>query len=199
VSHCRKFCYNLALGADVAQLVEQRIRNAKVASSIPAIGTISIRQNPPVGGFCILGIGAENGLCDFIWVDTIMVRALTINTTKKIAKSPDMNIQQALNALFEVMDNKINCRKLLKEFIGESAMVKFNGAHDCNKVSVEVVITGDEIELSPAACEGIAQYVQEFVTTCFKTERFLNQFNPFLVLAEIVVTVNGAQVFKLGR
>ncbi len=110
-----------------------------------------------------------------------------------------MNIQQALNALFEVMDNKINCRKMLKEFIGELATVKFKGAHDCNKVHVEVVITGDEVELSSAACEGVAQYVQEFVTTCFKTERFLNQFNPFLVLAEIVVTVNGAQVFKLGR
>ena len=39
--HCPDFCYNARLGADVAQLVEQRIRNAKVASSIPAIGTIS--------------------------------------------------------------------------------------------------------------------------------------------------------------
>ena len=37
--HCPDFCYNARLGADVAQLVEQRIRNAKVASSIPAIGT----------------------------------------------------------------------------------------------------------------------------------------------------------------
>ncbi len=128
-----------------------------------------------------------------------MVRALAINTTKKIAKSPEMNIQQALNALFEVMDNKINCRKLLKEFIGESAMVKFKGSHDCNKVSIEVVIVGDEQALSPAAYEGVALYVKEFVTTCFKTERFLNHFNPFLMLAETVVTVNGALVCKLGR
>ena len=128
-----------------------------------------------------------------------MVRALAINTTKKIAKSPEMNIQQALNALFEVMDNKINCRKLLKEFIGESATVQFKGCHDCNKVSVEVVITGDELALLPDAAEGVAQYVKEFVTTCFKTERFLNHFNPFLVLVETTVTVNGTQVCKLGR
>jgi hypothetical protein len=32
--------------ADVAQLVEQRIRNAKVGGSIPLIGTISL-------GFCV--------------------------------------------------------------------------------------------------------------------------------------------------
>ena len=53
MSHCRKFCYNLALGADVAQLVEQRIRNAKVASSIPAIGTISIQSLDLCRGFFI--------------------------------------------------------------------------------------------------------------------------------------------------
>jgi hypothetical protein len=34
--------------ADVAQLVEQRIRNAKVASSIPAIGTISNQTLKPI-------------------------------------------------------------------------------------------------------------------------------------------------------
>ena len=64
--HCPDFCYNARLGADVAQLVEQRIRNAKVASSIPAIGTST--QNlfvysctekstkpAPVAGFLLSG------------------------------------------------------------------------------------------------------------------------------------------------
>jgi hypothetical protein len=35
--------------ADVAQLVEQRIRNAKVASSIPAIGTTRCEKGNPRG------------------------------------------------------------------------------------------------------------------------------------------------------
>jgi hypothetical protein len=34
-------CYNFKLSADVAQLVEQLIRNEKVDSSIPFIGTIN--------------------------------------------------------------------------------------------------------------------------------------------------------------
>ena len=51
--HCPDFCYNARLGADVAQLVEQRIRNAKVASSIPAIGTISIQSLDICRGFFI--------------------------------------------------------------------------------------------------------------------------------------------------
>ena len=36
--------YNARLIAAVAQLVEQRIRNAKVASSIPASGTSNIKH-----------------------------------------------------------------------------------------------------------------------------------------------------------
>lgn len=128
-----------------------------------------------------------------------MTRALSINHSKKIKKNPEMNIQESLNALFEVMDNKINCRKLLKEFIGDSATVKFKGAHDCNKVCVEVMIAGDEQSLSPVAYEGVALYVKEFVTMCFTTERFLNHFNPFLVLAQTTVSVNGAEVYKVGR
>jgi hypothetical protein len=35
--------------ADLAQLVEQHIRNVKVASSIPAIGTISLWKFPQRG------------------------------------------------------------------------------------------------------------------------------------------------------
>ena len=128
-----------------------------------------------------------------------MTRALSINHSKKIKKNPDMNIQESLNALFEVMDSKINCRKLLKEFIGESATVKFTGTHDCNKVCIEVMIAGEEQSLSPAAYEGVALYVKDFVTRCFQTERFLNHFNPFLVLAETTVSVNGAEVCKVGR
>ena len=128
-----------------------------------------------------------------------MTRALSINHSKKIKKNPDMNIQESLNALFEVMDSKINCRKLLKEFIGESATVKFTGTHDCNKVCVEVMIAGEEQSQSPDAYEGVALYVKEFVTMCFTTERFLNHFNPFLVLAETTVSVNGVEVHKVGR
>jgi hypothetical protein len=51
--------------ADLAQLVEQHIRNVKVASSIPAIGTISpwklftVEQNSPppfrAAGFFVCG------------------------------------------------------------------------------------------------------------------------------------------------
>ena len=128
-----------------------------------------------------------------------MTRALSINHSKKIKKNPEMNIQESLNALFEVMDNKINCRKLLKEFIGESGTVKFTGTHDCNKVCVQVMITSDEQGLSPVDCEGVALYVKEFVTMCFTTERFLNHFNPFLMLVEIVVTENGQMLHKLQR
>jgi hypothetical protein len=53
VSHCLKFCYNAPLGADVAQLVEQRIRNAKVTSSIPVIGTIAIQSPDLARGFLL--------------------------------------------------------------------------------------------------------------------------------------------------
>ena len=57
--------YNSALvsvTAGVAQLVEQRIRNAKVTSSIPVIGTTTSReggkirerqQSPPAAGFLL--------------------------------------------------------------------------------------------------------------------------------------------------
>ena len=41
--------------AGVAQLVEQRIRNAKVVGSTPISGTISIQKGQPIGClFCIL-------------------------------------------------------------------------------------------------------------------------------------------------
>ena len=50
-----------ALRADVAQLVEQRIRNAKVASSIPAIGTSKSR-------------GWLDGLPLFLWGGGVMLQ-----------------------------------------------------------------------------------------------------------------------------
>ena len=127
-----------------------------------------------------------------------MARAFSINNSKKIVKQQDMTIQEALNALFEVMENKINCRKLLKEFIGESGVVAFHGAHDRNKVRVEVVVISNDHEFSQADYEGIALYVKDFVSTCFKTERFLNEFNPFLALAETAVTVNEVLVHKVN-
>ena len=127
-----------------------------------------------------------------------MARALTINNSKKIAKQPDMNIQEALNALFEVMENKINCRQLLKAFIGDAGVVAFQGTHDRNKVRVEAVVVNNEHVFSQADYEGVAQYVKDFVTTCFKTERFLNEFNPFLALVETAVSVNGVLVHKIN-
>ena len=50
--------YNPRLVAAVAQLVEQRIRNAKVASSIPASGTSRIKQLASVTsrGFLLSGV-----------------------------------------------------------------------------------------------------------------------------------------------
>src|SRR4051812_14461354 len=41
--------YNRGLHAGVAQLVEQRIRNAKVGSSTLFTGT-NVREGPPIGG-----------------------------------------------------------------------------------------------------------------------------------------------------
>ena len=40
------------LEASIAQLVEQRIRNAKVVGSIPITGTIYIIRNNGLQGFC---------------------------------------------------------------------------------------------------------------------------------------------------